>query len=66
MSFKDDPWGPPTAICDECFQRIWSWDEEVVLTYVLDAYAQPVLDSPNHYHLHCAVARGNKGIEVTE
>lgn len=54
---KSAPWESPSAVCDGCGETIWSYSNEVVLTYVLNEYAQPVLDSPNHYHPWCLPAR---------
>ncbi len=50
-------WEPPAAICDGCGERLFPYDDLVVLAYVLDERAEPVRDNPRHYHLHCAATQ---------
>ncbi|MGY1946640.1 hypothetical protein [Nocardia asiatica] len=49
-------WESPSVICDGCGERLWAYQDEVVLTYVLNERAEPVLDSPRHYHPRCLAA----------
>jgi hypothetical protein len=49
-------WEPPVAICDGCGERLVAYMDEVVLTHVLNERAEPVLDSPRHYHRSCVAA----------
>ncbi|MBF6326527.1 hypothetical protein IU451_28925 [Nocardia cyriacigeorgica] len=57
MSLVDRGCDRPAAYCDGCGERIFAYGDEVVLAYVLDEHARPVLDNPRHYHRYCVATR---------
>lgn len=54
-------WDAPAAKCDGCGERLFEYTDLVVLAYVLDERAEPVRDSPRHYHLHCVANQQIQG-----